>query len=511
MGLVTISDILRNNTTRRPDHPAYIYSSHTQTWRELNVRVDAVAAGLWKLGVRPGDVICTLCKDGPVLVEILYAAARIGAVRVGLNYRFSGTEIGTLVRHSGAKLIIAQNDLRTLVEDVDPAFGIIDCGDGQGRLGDYEGLLRPDLSPPNVPVSDDDLAQICYTTGSTGEPKGAMWTHAAYLHVLSMVSIDLDLKPNDIFLHCLPGSGVPCVLATWNAIVGFTNVIMPAFDPDLALDLIEHHNVTFTLWVPTMITAVCDAFGRKQRNVSTMHAILYGSAPTPPALVRRALKIFNSAELIQVYGSTEGIGGWFTKLSAAEHRHALANNEKLLESCGRPMIHARVEVVNERNEPVEAGEVGEVRVTGGFLMTGYYKAAEITRNTIRQGWLYTGDMGRLDDEGYLYLVDRKQFMIITGGYNVYPIEIENVIAEHPGVQEVCVFGVPHDKWGEAIHVALVPRAKASLSEAEITTWCRERLSSFKVPKSIEIRDALIRGATGKILKRAERERFISAD
>jgi acyl-CoA synthetase (AMP-forming)/AMP-acid ligase II len=172
------------------------------------------------------------------------------------------------------------------------------------------------------------------------------------------------------------------------------------------------------------------------------------------------------------------------------------------------MLHARVQVVNEKDEICPTAEVGEVRVSGGFLMNGYYQADEITKKTLKDGWLYTGDMGRLDDEGYLYLVDRKQFMIITGGYNVYPIEVENVIADHPAVQEVCVFGVPHEKWGEAIHAAIVSRRGATTSADEIMNWCRERLSSFKVPKSLEFRDGLIRGATGKILKRAERDRYL---
>jgi acyl-CoA synthetase (AMP-forming)/AMP-acid ligase II len=258
-----------------------------------------------------------------------------------------------------------------------------------------------------------------------------------------------------------------------------------------------------------MLTDLCAAQEKRPRDVSSMGKILYGAAPTPPALLRRGIKVFADAEFVGTYGSTEGAGGWFTKLTPDDHRRALEGKEELLSSCGRPMIHARLKVVDQEGDPCGAGEIGEICVSGGFLMDGYFREEELTRQAIRQGWLHTGDMGRIDEEGYVYLVDRKQFMIITGGYNVYPIEIENVIAEHPAVREVCVFGVPDVRWGEAIHAAVVVGDGETVGMEEIITWCRDKLPGFKVPKSVELRASLMRGATGKLLKRAELDRYLA--
>lgn len=508
MEVATISDFLRTHAIRRPDHAAYIHLDGSVTWKELDCRVDKVAAALWRRGIRPGDIVAVCTTDGPVQIEVIYATARIGAIRVGLNYRYSPVDVEKLLAHSGAKLLIIEADFSHLAAGYKPEFGIVIAGDGQSDLGEYRALLDVATIASWPQVLGSDIAQICYTTGSTGNPKGAIWRHSTVVHAMGFSLLDLNFCEGDIYLHCLPAAGVPSVLATWNVILGFTSVIMPRFQPDLALDLIEKHRCTTTLFIPTMLTSVCEEAEARSRNVSSMRKILYGSASTPPALVRRGNRVFEGIEFEQIYGSTEGAGGFFTKLSPADHRCALEGNEDLLSSCGKPMIHSRIRVVNEDGNPCETGQVGEICVRGDFVMDGYYKEEELTRLVLRDNWLFTGDMGRLDENGYLYLVDRKQFMIITGGYNVYPIEIENVVASYPSVLEVCAFGIPDEKWGEAVHVAVVPRNGSTIEEAEIQSWCRGKLAQFKVPKSVEVRDALIRGATGKILKRAERDRVV---
>lgn len=507
MESTTISGFLANHRIRRPEHIAYQYLHGSVTWAELDRRIDALVAALWERGIRRGDAIAVCVNDGPVQIEVLFATARMGAVRVGLNYRHSKGDIERLVEHSEAKLIIAADDFADLVSGCSPQFGFLMAGDGQGQLGDYAAALDAGAPFPDFPrPQGSDIWQICYTTGSTGNPKGAIWRHSGVLAVLGFSQLDLQLNEDDVFLHCLPAAGVPSILSIWNVTLGFTGVIMPAFDPALALDLIEKHKCSNVLFIPTMITGVCEEYDKKPRDVSSLRAIYYGSASTPPALVRRAGGIFKGIELVQVYGSTEGAGGWFTKLSNADHQWAIENDENLLSSCGQPMIHCRVRIVDEDGQTLPPGEVGEISVSGDFVMDGYLKEPELTANVLKDGWLLTGDMGRLDENGYLYLVDRKQFMIITGGYNVYPIEVENVIAAHPAVLEVCVFGVPDDKWGEAIHAAVVPRAGKTIDPDELLDWCRGKMSKFKVPKTVEPRDQLIRGATGKILKRAELDR-----
>lgn len=510
MEVVTIHDFLRTQALRRPDHTAYIYLDGSVTWRELDRRIDALATAFWRKGVRSGDAVAVCTSDGPVQIEVLYAAARIGAIRVGLNYRYSPLDVEKLVAHSGAKLIVVEDAFVHLTGGCRPELGIINAGDGQGNRAEYERLLDFSARVPLPHVAGSDVAQICYTTGSTGNPKGAVWRHSAIVHAMGFTLLDLGFREQDVYLHCLPAAGVPSVLATWNAMLGFTTVIMPRFQADFALDLIEKHRCSTALFIPTMLTAICEEAEPRPRDVSSMRKILYGSASTPPALVHRTNRVFSGTEIEQIYGTTEGAGGWFTKLSPADHQRALTQDEGLLTSCGKPMIHARVRVVGPDGKGCETGEVGEICVAGDFVMDGYYKEEELTRLTLRDGWLFTGDMGRVDENGYLYLVDRKRFMIITGGYNVYPIEVENVVAAHPAVLEVCAFGVPDEKWGETIHVAVVARNGFSIDENEIREWCRGKLAQFKVPKSAEVRDALIRGATGKILKRAERERYLQA-
>jgi len=439
---------------------------------------------------------------------VIFATARLGAIRTGLNYRFSALDIEKLVVHSGVKLLIVETEFANLTAGCSTEFGTIIAGDGQGECGEYEAFLDFETQVTVPKVLGSDIAQICYTTGSTGNPKGAVWRHSSVVSAMGFTLLDLNFNEDDIYLHCLPAAGVPSVLAAWNVMLGFTNVIMPRFQAGLALDLIEKHRCTTTLFIPTMLTAACEEAEAKPRDVSCMRKIVYGSASTPPALIRRGSRVFDGIDFEQVYGSTEGAGGWFTKLTPQDHRDALEGNEELLASCGRPMIHAGVRVVDADGNLCEPGEVGEILISGDFIMDGYYKEEELTRKALKDGWLFTGDMGKLDQHGYLYLVDRKQFMIITGGYNVYPIEIENVIAAHPDVLEVCVFGIPDDKWGEAIHAAVVPRNGCTVSDSDIKSWCSDKLAKFKIPKSTEIREELIRGATGKILKRAERDRFV---
>ncbi|MGE0735702.1 MAG: AMP-binding protein [Alphaproteobacteria bacterium] len=506
--MTTIAEALRSSAHRRPDHLAYAYDKLEHSWAEVDRRVDRLANALCAIGIGKGDVIASCCHDGPVLNEVLFAAARIGAIRVGLNYRYSAKEFAQVVQHCGAKLVFLQRDFAALAADLPKHVRTVDAGDAQSDMAAYEALLQSGAAtPPDAQVAENDVAQICYTTGSTGEPKAAVWTHRNYMHSTCHTLLDLGMERNDTWLHCLPGAGVPCVLDTWNAVLGFTNVIMKAFEPKSCLTLIQKYKVTRTVWVPTMLLGVCTVAEQSKFDLSSVRRISYGSAPTTTALIRRALRTFAGVKFDQWYGSTEGAGGWYTQLTPEDHDRALAGAEHLLQSCGKPMHHAEIKIVRADGSICPPGEVGEVCVRGQFVMKEYFRNPDLTAETLRGGWLHTGDMGKLDDEGYVFLVDRKQFMIITGGYNVYPVDVENALAAHPAVAEVCVFGVPDEKWGEAVHALVVLRPGQSATQDEIVKWCRKDLAAFKVPKSIEFRDALMRGPTGKVLKRAHKEEY----
>lgn len=508
IGGLTISDMLRGASIRRPAHLAYAYDRLEHDWATVDARVNRLANALLRLGIKKGDAVASCCQDGPVLVELLFATARIGAIRVGINYRYTASEAGAILQHCGARLLILQNEFSSLGAAAPSECRILSCGDGQSDLGDYGALVdAASAIDPAIQVDDSDVAQICYTTGSTGTPKGAVWTHRNLVHAASHTLLDLGFHADDVWLHCLPGAGVPSVLDIWNVVLGNTNVVLKQFDPVACLRAIERYRVTRTVWVPTMLLAVCNEAEAGRYDAASLRRISYGSAPTPPALIRRAMHLFPGIVFDQWYGSTEGAGGWYTQLTPDDHKRALAGEEHLLESCGRAMHHASLKVVDEALRPVPYGEVGEVCVRGAFVMAGYFKDPERSAEALPQGWLRTGDMGRLDAEGFLYLVDRKQFMIITGGYNVYPVEVENVLAANGSVAEVCVFGIPDERWGEAVHALVVLRRGHVATPEQLRTWCGQKLASFKVPKIIELRDSLLRGPTGKILKRAHKEEY----
>lgn len=505
--VVTVSDMLRNAARRWPDAPAYTYVSRTITWAEVDRRVDALAAALQARGVKAGQVVGSLTRDGPIMIELVFAAARIGAIRIGLNYRMAAKEIATILEHSACRLVYVEDAYASLVASL-PGLQVLSAGDGLQQLGQFEEDLNSNRGKPVVEVRHE-IAQYCYTTGSTGRPKAAIWTHNAVDYAAAHTIMDFGFRHDDVWLHTFPGAGTPIILAIWNVLKGFNTVVMPGFEPGLALDLMQQHGVTRMLLVPTMLNALCEEQKTRPRQLESVRCITYGSAPTPPALIRRAANIFTNAVFEQVYGATEGCTGFFTRLSAEDHAKALAGKEELLESCGMATPHAIVRVLRDDGTLCATNEVGEIAVQGGFIMQGYLNEPELSANALRYNAYMTGDMGRMDENGYVYLVDRKQFMIITGGYNVYPIEVENVVAAHPDVLEVCVFGVPDPHWGELVHAAIVKRPGSGLTQEQVLDWSRDRLAKFKIPKSIEFRDILLRGATGKVQKRAERDRYIS--
>ncbi len=505
----TLWQLLRRTARRRGDDPAYIYPAAglRLSWFDFADRVERLAAGLAEGGVRQGDRVATLFADGPLHNEAIFALARLGAVRVGLNYRYSPDELDTLVRHSGVRFGLCSDDFAPLVAD--GAVSFFSCGDAASDYGELSAMIDAGgaTTLSSAAVAENDLSTICYTTGSTGAPKGALWTHRNVSHALAHTAMDAEMRPADIWLHCLPGAGVPGLLGIWHVVLGWTNVVLPAFTPQACLDAIAAHGVTATVWVPTMLGAVLDAQHAAPADCSSLRKVVYGSAPTTPAMIRRTLSTFPDAEIEQWYGSTEGAGGWFTRLSHADHLRAMEGEEHLLRSCGRPMHHVELEAAGPDGTALDPDEQGEIRVRSASVMAGYLDAPDLTAEALRDGWLHTGDLGYVDREGYAYLVDRKQFMIITGGYNVYPVEVENALAEHPAVADVCVFGVPDDHWGEAVHALVVLREGQAATPAELIEFSRGMLATFKVPKSVEMRSELLKGPTGKVLKREHKAEF----
>ncbi|MCI0660685.1 MAG: AMP-binding protein, partial [Acidobacteria bacterium] len=385
---------------------------------------------------------------------------------------------------------------------------------GAEGFADYETLIAKHIvdetTPPmDTEASEDELAGLFYTSGTTGLPKGVMLSHRnLWMNALHSFATRAP-EPHSIFLHAAPMFH----LATFPALInitlsGGTHAIMPKFDIKVLMETIERERVTSTVLVPTMINFLISHPEIGKYDLSRLRRITYGASPMPVELLKRAMKTFPGCEFIQGYGQTES-SPLLTALLPEEHiTDGPEHITRRLASCGRPVIGVEVEVVNGEGKRIKPGEVGEVIARGPNVMMGYWKRPEETETTLRGGWLHTGDMATIDEAGYIYLVDRKKDMIISGGENVYSTEVENVIYQHPAIREAAVIGVPDEKWGEAVKAILTIRPGASLTECELIEFCAAKLADYKVPKSVEIREGeLPKSGTGKILKKELREPY----
>ena len=459
--------------------------TYGQTWE----RARRLAGALGGLGLGRGDRVAVAGRNCHRYLELYQAVPGAGMVVVPLNHRHTAAELGYALEDSRARVLFAGPEVDYPPDAVEH---VVDLDDG------YEALLA-DAAPAEFP---DDLAAgavagLFYTGGTTGAAKGVMLTHRNLITNALHYQAWHAFRPGTRWLIAAPmfhTAGSMAVLATvWHA---GRHVILPAFDPAAALDLIEDGKVTATIAVPTMLAALAQEQLARPREVSTLRLINHGGAPTATATLRRAHAAFPEAELMQIYGATE----------TSPIATVLPHEEVLLDtpqarSCGQPAVGVEVAVTDVASgAPLPAGAVGEVAIRGENVMAGYWNKPDATAAALAGGWYRSGDLGYLDEHAYLYLVDRVKDMIITGGENVYSTEVEEVLYRHDAVLEVAVFGVPDDRWGEAVHAVVVPRAP--VGEAELLDHCRGLIAGYKVPRRIEFRsEPLPKSAAGKLLKR----------
>lgn len=483
------------------------------TFSELNARCNRTAHVLLGLGIKPGDRVALLMMNSTEYIESFFAIAKIGAVCVPLNWRLTPEELSYILRNSGAETLIFGGEFNGPVEDLERR--------GSGEDGTHiqswvhvealgEATERPAFArsyeeahaastedEPEIGAADDDTLFIMYTSGTTGLPKGAVHTHDTTTWGILTIVATSDLRLQDRYLIALPLFHVGALMPVMaNVYKGLTSVVMRAFDPTRVWQLIEDERVSVMLKVPAMLTAMLQVYEKGKYDHSSVRFCWSGAAPVPVSLIEDYAKL--GIEVHQVYGLTETCGP--ACVIGAEDAISRAG------STGQAFFHTEVRVVDEDGNDVSAGEPGEVIVRGRHIMTEYWASPEATAETIRDGWLYTGDVASMDEDGFVTIQDRIKDMIISGGENVYPAEIEGVLIRHEGILEAGVIGKDSAKWGES-PVAIVVRKDPALDEASVLDFCKDKLARFKQPVEVHFVEEIPRNPSGKILKRILRDQF----
>lgn len=501
---------LARHALMQPDDTALRFLGRTTTWAELDRRVTALAGALSRRGIGFGDRVLILMLNRTEYVESFLAANLLGAIAVPVNFRMTPPEIAYLVGDCEARIVITESVLAgvaTAVRDLDSTLATVIVAGGatdDGVLG-YDDLIAEDGPPPEpVDVPNDSPALIMYTSGTTGRPKGAVLTHTniAVQGASSLFTIGADLN-NDVGFV-----GVPLfhIAGIGNMISGLTlgrpTVLYPlgAFDPDGLLGVLEAEKVTAIFLVPAQWQAVCAAQKAHPRNLR-LRALSWGAAPASDTLLRDMAATFPGAEIFAAFGQTE--------MSPVTCMLLSDDAIRKLGSVGRVIPTVAARVVDEDMNDVPDGEVGEIVYRAPTLMAGYWNNPEATAEAFHGGWFHSGDLVRRDDEGYIWVVDRKKDMIISGGENIYCAEVENVLAAHPAIAEVAVIGRPDERWGEipVAVVALGAAAPPDLTVSDLDDFLTERLARYKHPKAVEVVEALPRNPAGKVLKTELRTRF----
>jgi len=511
--LAHFGDMLRRQARYSGPRIGIIYSDVRLTWQQLNARANRFASALQQRGVRQGDRVAILSKNCHEYVEILFGLAKIGVISVPINHRLAEPEIEFICNDSGAVFLVAGPEYVSVADRIASRSKhikeIVALGQAQPlHCTSYNWLIEAGHEAEPVPdraIAPEDLLLILYTSGTTGFPKGVMYTHRGaligmFVHVLAIGSHSSHRVMLPAPLYSAAGiAGIFC------AVYVGSYIVLINFEPERALETIQRERITFTNLVPTTIQMLVSREDIGRYDLSSLKVLLYGGAPTPEPVLRRAAEVFR-CDFRQTYATSEtGCSG--TVLEPHEHRLALEDERwaKLLTSCGRPQCNVGVAIVDDNGAEVSPGEVGEICVYTEGNMVGYWNNPQATAERLRGGWVYTGDLATMDEDGYIYLVDRKHDMIVSGALNVYPSEVERVLYQHPAVFEAAVIGVPHEVWGEAVKAVVAVKEGASATEQELIAFCKERLASYKCPKSVDFVERLPRNLTGKILRRVLRE------
>lgn len=503
---------LHRAVQQQPDAIATIHGARQQSFQQLQSRVARFAGALQEQGFKKGDRIAILSLNSDRYLEAYLAIAWLGAVVNPINFRWSNAEVIYSLIDSHSVALIVDDNFAPQAAEIKAGSPSLRCVFYNGEQTTPTDMLSCDAlidaaAPiPDAEATGDDLLGVFYTGGTTGAPKGVMLSHAnVFSSGLALLSENL-FADHAVGLHAAPMFHLADMMVTISLLIrGGRHVFLSAFRPDSVLTLTQQHGITDLLLVPAMLQMVVDFPALSEFNTSSVRNIIYGASPASESLLDRTMQNFPTAALSQVYGMTE-MSAVMTALPPAMHT---PNARELgrLRSGGRSAHHVQVRIVDEHDKELSLGDVGEIIARGPNLMQGYLNQPDTTAETLRNGWMHTGDMGYMDSNGYVFIVDRSKDMIISGGENVYSVEVENAILKHPAIASAAVIGVPCEEMGEKVHAALVLKAGAAVSQEELYAHCKTLIAGYKCPRSISLLDALPISGAGKVLKTEIRKPF----
>ncbi|MFE5597698.1 class I adenylate-forming enzyme family protein [Streptomyces coelicoflavus] len=509
---MAIIDFFDRGWRSAPDVPAYIGGDRTWTFTEARDLSCRIAHGLLGAGLERETKAAVLSPNDPRAWICVLGIWRAGLAWVPLNPAAPAPDLHRVIDEFDCEVLFYHPSLTPMVVDLAPLlpkvkhYVCLDASADHASLADW--TADQPATPPDVRYAMDDVVAVFSTGGTTGASKGVMNTHRSFAATVAHFMIAMQYRSDEpiVNLAALPMTHAAGVFSLAATARGGTVVILPKGDPDAVLDAIERHRVTELFLAPTVIYRLMEVPGVADRDLSSLRFLTCGAAPMSTEKLRRAIDLFGPV-MAEGYGLVEV----FAAVSFMRPEEHLVDGrvapDARLASCGRPNPLINVEIQDSDGRPVPAGRSGEICVRGDLVMKGYYKAPEKTAESIVDGWLHTGDIGHFDDEGYLFITDRKKDMIISGGLNVFPSEVEQVVWTHPAVQDCAVIGVPHEDWGEMVTAVVELNPGASVGGEELIALCKERLGSVRAPKRVEFVDSLPRSANGKVLKRAVREQY----
>ncbi len=509
----SLGDIARIQAQARGETIALTFEGRAVSYAAFDRHSSQVANGLIKMGVKPGDRIAYLGKNSDLYFEALFGATKAGAVMAPINWRLAPPEVRYIIGDAAAKVLFVGPEFidqaRILLPELSTIEQVVAMEGAAGDWPDFEAWRDAQSdADPRVPVNFEDVALQLYTSGTTGHPKGAMLSHRAMLRPrVEQKAADVDWNrwgEGEVSLVAMPvfhigGTGWG-VTGLYN---GAKGVVAREFDPGHVLDFIENDRISKMFMVPSAMQIVVRQPRAREVDYSCLRFMMYGASPIPLDLLKECMEVFGCG-FVQMYGMTETNG---TIVALPPEDHDPKGNPRM-RSAGKPLPGVEIAILGDGGERLGPHQVGEIITRSAANMTGYWNKPDATANTIdEEGWLRTGDAGYLDEDGYVFIHDRVKDMIITGGENVYPAEVENAIFGHPAVADVAVIGVPDERWGEAVKAVVVIQPGAEATPAEIIAWARERIAGFKTPKSVDFIEALPRNPSGKILRRELREPY----